>query len=677
MLRIEHRRVARAHAEERGIELVDVVERRRGPHVGRIADVLGRLAGGEQLLLGEELDRLDAVAEVRPERRAGRRAPGTRPAMPMIAMRDRRGRRRSLAPALCDRVARATAISIAARRITSADAHLAHWARGDRSFTVAQCQIRQRVDAYAPHPGAAGDALPLSRGHERRCRHRAVRRRRCAEEIDLEDDAIARGRGSPTATRSCARASAGRTATNRCRRSCERRGPAHRARPPRPLRPPPRTDRLAEFLVADRRAGLRLDAAPLWRLTLFLLGPDRQQLVFTYHHALLDTSVVWITEEAFGPTTPSGAARSPSSTSGVPTGSTSCGCTSTSTLTGSRPQAYYAELLEGFDDADPTWRPANAPTGALVTTPPWVRRQSGSVCPTTSATGSMTCVAVSAPHRPGASSRRRGRSCSPRSPGATDVVFGSTRGCRRSALPGQRAHHGAVHQHPARAGQARPGDDVVGLLASVRAPAGRDAGPRAHRRSSDIQAIAETRRRRAVRHHRRRQRTAPGHPTEDARRRVRHARLRPARPDQLPADAARLPRPAGPLQALVRPRGASPTRRSKRVAGPAGRDARRRSSTTPTIRSPLSRGCPPPSRRLMRSGTPARRRPYPSDACVHQLFEAQVDRTPDATALVYRDSSADVSRARRAGQRGRRALEAAGRRTRTRWSASSSIARSR
>ena len=33
------------------------------------------------------------------------------------------------------------------------------------------------------------------------------------------------------------------------------------------------------------------------------------------------------------------------------------------------------------------------------------------------------------------------------------------------------------------------------------------------------------------------------------------------------------------------------------------------------------------------------RRPYPSEVCVHQLFEAQVDRTPDATALIYRTRS--------------------------------------
>ena len=33
---------------------------------------------------------------------------------------------------------------------------------------------------------------------------------------------------------------------------------------------------------------------------------------------------------------------------------------------------------------------------------------------------------------------------------------------------------------------------------------------------------------------------------------------------------------------------------------------------------------------------------YPRDKCVHQLFEAQVERTPDAVAVVFEQSESDL-----------------------------------
>ena len=60
-----------------------------------------------------------------------------------------------------------------------------------------------------------------------------------------------------------------------------------------------RNERFAAFMVDDRAAGFSLDAAPMWRITLFRFAADEQRFVFTYHHSLLDTSVVWIVQEAF------------------------------------------------------------------------------------------------------------------------------------------------------------------------------------------------------------------------------------------------------------------------------------------------------------------------------------------------------------------------------------------
>ena len=60
-----------------------------------------------------------------------------------------------------------------------------------------------------------------------------------------------------------------------------------------------KTQLFEEFLEGDRIAGFELDCAPLWRITLFQLDEDKSRLVLTYHHALLDTSVVWCVQELF------------------------------------------------------------------------------------------------------------------------------------------------------------------------------------------------------------------------------------------------------------------------------------------------------------------------------------------------------------------------------------------
>src|SRR6185436_2975165 len=44
----------------------------------------------------------------------------------------------------------------------------------------------------------------------------------------------------------------------------------------------------AAFLRADRSRGFRLDRAPLWRVTVFRLGPSAYRFVWTFHHALMD-----------------------------------------------------------------------------------------------------------------------------------------------------------------------------------------------------------------------------------------------------------------------------------------------------------------------------------------------------------------------------------------------------
>ncbi|MEM9505278.1 MAG: condensation domain-containing protein, partial [Cyanobacteria bacterium P01_E01_bin.43] len=52
--------------------------------------------------------------------------------------------------------------------------------------------------------------------------------------------------------------------------------------------PPDQAQALTAWLECDRRQGFDLSAAPLMRLTILQLAPDRYRVIWTYHHLLLD-----------------------------------------------------------------------------------------------------------------------------------------------------------------------------------------------------------------------------------------------------------------------------------------------------------------------------------------------------------------------------------------------------
>src|SRR5690606_35365899 len=74
MRRIHDRRIAGAETEEGGVKLVSVIEHRTRLHVVRIVECAAINTSGQQLFITKATDRLDAMAEVRPEFIDGRGA---------------------------------------------------------------------------------------------------------------------------------------------------------------------------------------------------------------------------------------------------------------------------------------------------------------------------------------------------------------------------------------------------------------------------------------------------------------------------------------------------------------------------------------------------------------------------------------------------------------------------
>ncbi|WP_340622354.1 hypothetical protein [Xenorhabdus siamensis] len=51
---------------------------------------------------------------------------------------------------------------------------------------------------------------------------------------------------------------------------------------------------------------------------------------------------------------------------------------------------------------------------------------------------------------------------------------------------------------------------------------------------------------------------------------------------------------------------------------------------------------PEAERKLLLETWNATETPYPDTLCIHQLFEQQVEKTPDATALVYEEPESQL-----------------------------------
>ncbi len=65
------------------------------------------------------------------------------------------------------------------------------------------------------------------------------------------------------------------------------------------LSPQAQAEALSRFLAEDRSRAFDLDVAPLWRVTVLHLGGDCRVIVFTYSHAILDSCYASIVKEVF------------------------------------------------------------------------------------------------------------------------------------------------------------------------------------------------------------------------------------------------------------------------------------------------------------------------------------------------------------------------------------------
>ncbi|MET0577236.1 MAG: MupA/Atu3671 family FMN-dependent luciferase-like monooxygenase, partial [Ilumatobacteraceae bacterium] len=404
----------------------------------------------------------------------------------------------------------------------------------------------------------------------------------------------------------------------------------------RDLSPGEQEVRLTRFLVEDRTAGFELDQAPLWHLTLFVLGPARQRLVFTYHHSLLDTSVVWMTEEALRTYDAAKRGEVAELVERVPYRDHITWLQTHLEVDRAAAQAYYGALLAGFD----------SPTQlvALEGAEPGI--DGADDADVYGAVRFRLPADVSARFHDFVASRRSNGPALVEAAwalvlaafaGTTDVVFGSTRGCRRSGLPGSDSIMGLFINTPPVRVTIDPSTTALELLDQVRA---QQVDKRAHEHTalSDVQAIAETRPSALFdsivvvndMHQGTRLKTLGG-PFDG-----RSFDLHDQTNFPLTLLAYLDPVAFGGVHFKL-----SFDRR--RFAGPAMERVRALFSEVLTALvdhadEPVGALPRVPAAELavMEAWNAATTCDYPDAACVHELFEAQVDRTPDSVAIVHR-----------------------------------------
>ncbi|MBC5800007.1 MAG: amino acid adenylation domain-containing protein [Candidatus Eremiobacteraeota bacterium] len=199
----------------------------------------------------------------------------------------------------------------------------------------------------------------------------------------------------------------------------------------RALGPAERDAHVAAYLRDDRRNGFAMDVAPLMRLALFRLENDAYELIWTFHHALLDgRSFPIVLREVF-----------------ECYGALADGAVPAPAQMRRSYREYIAWLTEqDFDDAEPFWREQlrgfTTPTPLPASDPAHVpadgdeRRRDRSAHLDRATTAALAALTRSGAFTLTTLVQAAWALILSRHSGESDVVFGATRACRRSSIAG-------------------------------------------------------------------------------------------------------------------------------------------------------------------------------------------------------------------------------------------------
>ena len=228
---------------------------------------------------------------------------------------------------------------------------------------------------------------------------------------------------------------------------------------------PQQQDTFDRFLAADRRLGFELDQAPLWRITLFLLDDALAKFVFTYHHSLLDTSVVWVVEEAFTAYDAAAGGTAVALEDRLAYRDHIAWLQDHLEADRDAAKTYFADLLAGYDE--PIQLTAlEQPQEAVIPEQSDYRHDRFEL--TTDLSEAVHAFAAQHKVGPPVLIEAAWALLLSAYSGSPDVVFGSTRGCRRSGLAGSDNIVGLFINTPPVRVAINPSQTVVELLADIR-----------------------------------------------------------------------------------------------------------------------------------------------------------------------------------------------------------------